>query len=866
MDANELRRAFVEFFAERGHRPMPSASLVPHDPSVLFTIAGMVPFKPWFLGEEPAPVPRAVSVQKCFRTLDIDVVGTTTRHCTFFEMLGNFSFGDYFKELAIPMAWELVTEVLGIDGDRLWITVHHSDDDAAEIWRSAVGVRSERIQRMGEDNFWQMGETGPCGPCSEIYFDKGPDYGAPGGPAEGGSERFVEIWNLVFMQFNRGADGELTELPRKNIDTGAGLERLLPILQGTDSIFATDVFAPVLEAAQAATGTRYGSDERADRALRVLADHGRAMTFLVADGVLPANDGRGYVLRRIVRRAVLRAHQLGASGAVTPRLVEAVASVMAEAYPELARQRAFVEGVLAGEEERFARTLRAGLRLLEEELDALEGAPSRVLSGESVFRLHDTHGFPIDLTREIAAERGAQVDEAGFGALMKAQRERARQAGLQAAASADAEARSARAVLEHFGPTAFVGYEEATSEATVLAVEPAEGRPGLVEVYLDRTPFYAEGGGQLGDTGAIVADGVRLEVLDTQAPLGGVIRHLARPLEGTLRAGQPVTTAIDVERRERLRRNHTATHLLHWALRTVLGDHVRQQGSLVAPDRLRFDFSHFEAPTAEELAQVTRLVTEEVQSDLPVHTFETTKAEAEKMGVLAFFGDRYGERVRVVEAGSGSRELCGGTHVGAVGMIGPFVVVSEGSIGSSTRRIEAVTGLAALERFLHQRALLDELGALLKSGPEELTQALSRLLVRQRELEEELRRAERARLASLAEELVRTETDGVVVARVDRLDAEQLRELATMVRSHADIRAVVLGGSPDGARAALVSAVTPGSGLVASELVSEAARMVGGGAGRAPDLAVAGGRDASRLDEALELARSATRGAQPAGG
>jgi len=864
MDANALRRAFVDFFASRGHRPVASASLVPHDPSVLFTIAGMVPFKPWFLGEEPAPYPRAVSVQKCFRTLDIEVVGTTARHCTFFEMLGNFSFGDYFKELAIPMAWELVTEVLGIDAERLWVTVHFSDDEAAEIWRTAVGVPSERIQRMGEDNFWQMGETGPCGPCSEIYFDKGARYGEAGGPAEGGPERFVEIWNLVFMQFNRSADGQLTELPRKNIDTGAGLERLLPILQGTDSIFATDVFLPVLEAAEAATGTRYGVDETADRALRVLADHGRAMTFLVADGVLPANDGRGYVLRRIVRRAVLRAHQLGAPAAVTPRLVEAVSEVMGEAYPDLARQRGFVEGVLAGEEERFARTLRAGLRLLEDELDALGEQGSAVLSGESAFRLHDTHGFPVDLTREIAAEREAGVDEAGFRSLMEAQRDRARRAGKEAAAEAGAEVRSARAVLEHFGPTTFLGYEEATSEATVLAVEAVEGRTGLVEVYLDRTPFYAEGGGQLGDTGTIVAEGVRLEVLDTKAPLGGVVRHLARPIEGELRPGQSVTAAIDVARRERLRRNHTATHLLHWALRTVLGEHVRQQGSLVAPDRLRFDFSHFEAPSSEELERVMRLVTEEVVSDLPVRTYETSKSEAERLGVLAFFGDRYGERVRVVEAGSGSRELCGGTHVGAVGMIGPVVVVSEGSIGSSTRRIEAVTGVAALERYLHQRALLDELGGLLRSGPEELTGALSRLLVRQRELEDELRRAEQARLSSLADELLRSEVDGVVVARVDRLGAEQLRELATMVRAHEGIRAVILGGSPDGSRVALVSAVAPGSGLVASDLVAPAARLVGGGAGRAPDLAVAGGRDASRLDDALELARSVTAGAQPA--
>src|SRR6516165_2700778 len=545
MDANGLRAAFTRFFAERDHAVVPSASLIPHDPSVLFTIAGMVPFKPYFVGEEPAPWPRATSVQKCFRTADIEIIGTDTYHCTFFEMLGNFSFGDYFKDEAIPMAWELLTEIFGLDGDRLWITVHESDDEAEQIWADVVGVPPDRIQRMGdEDNFWAMGETGPCGPDSEIFIDKGVAYGHDGGPKHGGSERFVEMWNLVFMQLNRDAAGNLTELPRKNIDTGAGVERILPVLQGHDSMFDTDLFAPIIDAAASVIGTAYGTDARTDVALRVLADHGRAMSMLIADGVLPSNEGRGYVLRRVVRRAVMAARRLGVEKPIGPTLVRAAAEVLGEAYPNLRTQHDLIVNVVAREEAGFDRTLRAGLSRLEEAFDS----GVKVLAGDVAFTLHDTHGFPVELTEELAREAGVEVDRAGFDAAMAAQRERARSA-VKASRAGDEAAY--RALLEEYGATVFVGrglenYEVPAQVVVVLessgdhrdragAEDRADGR--TVEIFLDRTPFYAEQGGQVGDTGTIVTESGIAEVYDTQYAAPGLVAHKAR-LSGELTVGQ----------------------------------------------------------------------------------------------------------------------------------------------------------------------------------------------------------------------------------------------------------------------------------------------------------------------------------------
>ena len=851
MDANQLRAAFTGFFAARGHEVVPSASLIPHDPTVLFTIAGMVPFKPYFLGDEAAPWPRATTVQKCFRTLDIDVVGHTSRHCTFFEMLGNFSFGDYFKEGAIPYAWELVTEVLGIDPERLWVTVHESDDEAERIWTDAVGVPPGRVQRMGEDNFWRMGETGPCGPCSELYFDKGEAYGEPGGPAHGGAERFVEIWNLVFMQFNRTADGSMTDLPRKNIDTGAGLERILPILQGTDSIFDTDVLAPIVAAAEGLTGERYGREPATDVALRILADHGRAMTMLVSDGVLPANEGRGYVLRRIIRRAVLAARRIGADRVVTPGLAEATVTVMGEAYPKLRDDVEIVQQVLEREEASFDRTLRTGLTLLEVALSDLRSAEAKVLPGETAFRLHDTHGFPIELTEEIARDAGVAVDRAAYDEHMAEQRRRARQA---ARLPAGADEESYRTLLDTEGPTMFVGRspDAYAVPARVVAVL-AGAEPSTVEVFLDRTPFYAEGGGQVGDTGAIVTETGRAEVYDTVPALPGLTAHRARVASGEVFAGQDALAAIDGPRREATRRNHTGTHLLHAALREVLGEHVRQQGSLVAPGRLRFDFSHPAAPAPEELDAVVAMANADVLTDDAVRTVELPKVDAEAMGAIAFFGDKYGDIVRVVRAGPHSLELCGGTHVEALGIIGPIAVVSEGSIGASTRRIEAVTGTATVERARRRDRVVEQAAAMLRVEPDGVLEALEKLVERERAARHELARLGASMVAAQGAELAATADGGVVVARRDGRGPDELRALAQAVLSHDGVRSVVVGGSPDGARAAI--AVATGGEPDAAAIARQVAAVVGGGGGGSPAVAVAGGREVSRLDEALAEAR-----------
>ncbi len=849
MDANGLRAAFTRFFSDRGHATVPSASLIPHDPSVLFTIAGMVPFKPYFLGEEPAPWPRATSIQKCFRTPDIEIIGTDTYHCTFFEMLGNFSFGDYFKEEAIPMAWDLLTEVFGLDGDRLWVTVHEGDEEAEQIWVDTVGVRPERVQRMGdEDNFWAMGDTGPCGPDSELFFDKGEAFGHDGGPKHGGDQRFVEIWNLVFLGLNRDAAGVLTELPRKNIDTGAGLERILPILQGTDSMFDTDLFAPIIDVASSVVGRAYGTDERTDVALRVLADHGRAMSMLVADGVLPANEGRGYVLRRVVRRAVMAARRLGVDKPVGPRLVQAVTDVLGDAWPALVGQRDLIVNVVAREESGFDRTLRAGLNRLEEELASGAG----VIGGGVAFTLHDTHGFPVELTEELARDAGVEVDRAGFDAAMAEQRARARAAARSVRAGDEA---AYRALLEAEGPTPFVGRapEDYETPARIVAVL-GSGDDGVVELFLDRTPFYAEAGGQVGDTGTIVTETGIAEVTDTVYAVPGLVAHRAT-LSGEVAAGQDALATIDGERRDAIRRNHTATHLLHAALREVLGDHVRQQGSLVAPEYLRFDFSHHAQPSREELDAVFERANEAVLGDAAVETTETSREEAERMGAIAFFGDKYGASVRVVQAGPESLEFCGGTHVAGLGRIGPITLVSEGSIGSNTRRIFALTGKPSLARAVEREHLVHEAAELLRTEPDDLLAGITRVMERQREAERELGRlrqqANAAEAAALAADAA--STSGVVVARRDAVEPDDMRSLARAVLHHDGVRAVVLGGSPDGTKASIAAATkgTPD----ASELVKALGPLVGGNGGGSPELALAGGRDPSKIEAALAEAR-----------
>ena len=860
MNADQLRDTFTSLFVDRGHLALPPASLVPNDPTMLFTIAGMVQFKPYFLAESPPPGPRATTVQPCVRTVDIDVIGTTSRHVTFFEMLGNFSFGDYFKEMAIAYAWELLTEGFGLDPADLWVTVHVSDDEAEALWHEVPGLLAGRLQRLDEDNFWKMGETGPCGPCSEIFFDRGPRYGPAGGPAQGG-ERYVEIWNLVFMQYERAADGSLTELPQRNIDTGAGLDRILTQLQGVESVFDTDLVAPILAAASDVTGRVYGSSEETDVGLRIVADHARTFAFLICDGVFPSNESRGYVLRRLIRRAVLVAQRLGAKGLVTPGMIDVVAEVMGSAYPRLLRDRDLLTRIALHEEEAFLRTLRSGTTLLEEEL-ARGGAS---VGADVAFRLHDTHGFPIDLTEEIARGRGIEVDRAGFETAMESQRRRAREAGRSGALTPEEVAAEWSEIRSRFGSTEFLGCHEPAAEARVLAAIPSsvdrsfanvdgEQAPAgadLIEVFLDRTPFYAEGGGQVGDTGTITTATGGVRVLDANSVVEGLTRHLGYLLEGSVEAGQEAAAAIDLDRREAIRRNHTGTHLLHWALRQVLGDHVRQQGSLVAPDRLRFDFSHFGPMSEEEIARVEDLVNAEVLGNEPVRVYETSRQLAETTGAMAFFGDKYGDVVRVVEAGRDSVELCGGTHVSALGTIGPLQIVSEASIGSNTRRIEAVTGAASLARMRLYERTVEQAAERLRTQACDLPSAVDRLLASQRSLEEQLRALREEQLRGEADLLAAKAVAGRAVGRRDGLEAGELRELAIAVRDHPGIGAVGIVGVTGPERVALVVAAVKGSGVDARAAVTAAAGALGGGGGGTAELATAGGRNVAGVEEAL---------------
>ena len=852
--AQELRHAWTEFFAERGHTSVPSGSLIPTHPSApMFTNSGMMPFVPYFLGEEPVPFvpPRAVSVQKCVRAggkhNDLDAIGRSPRHLSFFEMLGNFAFGDYFKAEAIPWAWEFVTETLGIDGDRLWITCHVSDDEAEEIWADGVGVPRDRIQRLDKDNFWEMGETGPCGPSSEIFFDYGPEHGPDGGPAnELAENRFVEIWNLVFNQYFRGQDGELTDLPTKNIDTGAGMERILAVLAGSPSLYAADVLSLLVDEAQSVTGQRLGADPLSDIALRLLADHTRTASFLVADGVVPSNEDRGYVLRRIIRRAVRFAYMLGVEQLVMPSMVERNIEIMGGAYPELSDQRTLLVDMIGREEEQFRRTLARGSVLLDTALDSVGG--DQPLGGEVAFELHDTYGFPLEVTQEMADLRGVEVDLDGFERAMTEQRERSRAAGKRTGVATGDDVDAERAILAEHGPTEFTGRDELRSTATVIGVVGNS-------VFLDRTPFYAESGGQVGDTGTIESPAGTVRVLDTTYALPGLHRHSVEDAS-PLQVGQTVTAAVDETRRAAIRRNHTATHVLHWALRTVLGEHVKQQGSWVGPDRLRFDFAHFAPITDEQLTEIEDLANAELLSNAEVRHFETSMDEARELGAIAFFGDKYGERVRVLVAGPHSTELCGGTHVSALGDIGLLKIVSEGSIGSNIRRIEAVTGIGPIERLRAEETRTRRATDLLGVATDDLVEGVERRLAEIKSLKDELKVLRKQLAGNQAQDLEASAVDGVVIARIEADSRDEARDLAVALRDRPDIRAVVFGTSPGGKGAMLVAAVDPASGLNAAQLIADATRTIGGGGGKGDELATAGGKFPEKLDEALDQVRA----------
>jgi alanyl-tRNA synthetase len=856
--ANQLRDAYTGFFADRGHTPVASASLIPHDPTVLFTVAGMVPFKSYFVGDETPPFKRAVTAQKCARAggkhNDLDDVGRTKRHLVFFEMLGNFSFGDYFKSDAIPWSWELVTEVFGLDGDRIWITVHESDDEAEQIWHDQVGVPMNRIQRLGDkDNFWQMGDTGPCGPCSELHIDRGPSFGPDGGPLnDPQGDRFMEFWNLVFMQFNQAPDGTRTPLPKPSIDTGAGLERILALVQGKDSVWETDVMSPLIDQASSVTGKSYrvgDYDDRNSFSLRVLAEHARSSTMLVNDGVFPSNEGRGYVLRRIIRRAVRHAYLLGTERLVMPGLVETAIDVMGGAYPDVIANKDFIVGVLTKEEERFRQTLKTGLVILEDEL----AKDSKVLKGTTAFTLHDTYGFPLELTEEIAGERGVAVDREGFDTDMAEQRRRAK-AGRKSNATDEDQTDIYRELSEQFGATEFVGYTDTTAEGRVLGVYEVED--GEIEIFLERTAFYAESGGQVGDTGTITTPTGVAEVLDTTFALPGLRRHRARLVSGTIAAGQHATAAIDVVRRDAIRRNHTGTHILHHALRVVLGAHVKQAGSLVGPDRLRFDFSHYSAVTDEEIAQIEQIANTEVLNNVMARSYETTKDEATALGAIAFFGDKYGDIVRVLEAGS-SVELCGGTHVKATGDIGTIKIVGESSVGSNLRRIEAVTGYNSIALLQREDRMLTDTARLVGVATNEVVDGVQRKLDEIKALNDEIKALRAKAAMGKAAELAGSATGGVLVSRVDGLAPGELRDLALAVRQQAGIEAVILGGLTPTGGVTLVAAITAAFGGQASDLIKDAAKAVGGGGGGKGDIATAGGKNPEGLDQALELARQA---------
>ena len=864
VSADALRSSFLEFFAARDHAVVPSASLIPHDPSLMFTVAGMVPFKPYFVGDEVPPYQRAVSSQKCARAggkhNDLDDVGRTKRHLVFFEMLGNFSFGDYFKSEIIPWSWELVTEGWGFDGDRLWITVHESDDEAEALWHEVVGVPMNRIQRLGDkDNFWQMGDTGPCGPCSEIHIDRGAAFGPDGGPLhDPAGDRFMEFWNLVFMQFDQAADGTRSPLPKPSVDTGAGLERILALVQGVDSVWETDLMQPLLDTACSLTGKRYVTGDYEDRdsfAMRVLAEHARSATMLVSDGVFPSNEGRGYVLRRILRRAVRFAFMLGTDRLVMPDLAATAVDVMGSAYPEVVRNSDFIQGVLAKEEERFRHTLKTGLGILDSELDAGEQ-----LSGSTAFLLHDTYGFPLELTQEIAAERSVDVDLDGFRVEMTAQRERAK-AARRDASGGDDLVELHREILDQFGTTEFVGYQMDECSARVVGVIPTSTPDGddAVEIFLDRSPFYAESGGQIGDTGVITAPGARAEVLDTTFALPNLRRHLARVTDGEIAVGDEVTASIDTARRSSIRRNHTGTHVLHWALRHVLGDHVKQAGSHVGPDRLRFDFSHYAALSDDEIAEIERLANAETLQNSPVRAFETSKDEAESLGAIAFFGDKYGDIVRVLEAGR-SVELCGGTHVSATGDIGTIKIVAESSIGSNLRRIEAVTGEASVALLQRDEATIAEVAALVGSTAHDVADGVRRRLDEIRALNDELKQLRSQLAVGRAAEVAAGAVDGVVVSRVDGMAPGDLRELTIAVRQQPGVRRCVLIGETNTGGVGLVAAVQPTEGIEAAALIRDAAKAVGGGGGGKGDVATAGGKNVDAIDQALEIAREAATG------
>ena len=881
MDSAEIRRRFLAFFADRGHTVVPSASLLLDDPTLLFVNAGMVPFKPYFLGEAVPAFTRATSVQKCVRTLDIEEVGKTTRHASFFQMCGNFSFGDYFKEAAIPLAWELLTSSqedggFGFEKDRLWATVYEDDDESEQLWLTLTDIPAERIQRRGKaDNFWSMGVPGPCGPCSEIYFDRGPDYGQEGGPVVD-EDRYLEIWNLVFMQYARG-EGQtkddypiLGELPAKNIDTGAGLERIAALLQGVDNIYEIDTTRTVLNKATEITGKHYGDNEKDDVALRVVADHSRTCVFMIADGVNPGNEGRGYVLRRITRRVINKMRALGATDAVMSGLIASVVEAMSPQYPELISDQARIATIAANEERAFLETIRSGTVIFDNAVAEVRTSGGSVLSGEKAFLLHDTYGFPIDLTLEMASESGLEVDRAGFTALMEDQRQRAK-ADARSRKAGLADLTEFRTLLDQHGPTDWLAYDGLNCDATVIGIlKGADSVPALVEgevgtIVLDRTTFYAESGGQHADAGAMVGDGVEVEVLDVQRPVKGLVAHQVRVTRGELTLDQQVHAQVDPAWRRDARQAHSGTHVVHAALREVLGPSALQSGSFNRPGYLRLDFKWTGGLSPQARRDVEDVSNRAVRDDLGVGVEYMSLEQAKKIGALALFGETYGEEVRVVEIGGAwSRELCGGTHVSSSAQIGPIAITGESSIGSGTRRVEATVGLPAFEYLARERDLVAQLTEMLNVGASELPQRVSDIVTRLKESERELDKIKKASLTDNLESLVGEATlvaDGSVWAfkAPPGTSGGDLRDLVQRAsQTHRpDAPAAWIGAAIADGKVALVALVNKAGqehGLTAKDLLAAALPPVDGRGGGKPDVAQGGGTNPDGLSAAFEAA------------
>jgi alanyl-tRNA synthetase len=870
MKAAEIRQTYLSFFEERAHKVVPSASLVPsaHDPSVLLTTAGMQPFKPYFLGREQPPAPRLTDVQKCFRTTDIEEVGNTARHLTFFEMLGNWSFGDYFKEESIPWGWQLATEGFGMDPAQIWVTVFGGDEElglgpdeeAISIWR-ATGVPDERIVRLGrEDNFWQGGPTGPCGPCSELYIDRGEEFGGADERPGDDTDRFLEFWNHVFMTYDLAADGTLTELPMRNIDTGMGLDRMAAILQDVPSVFETDLVRPLVDLAEELSGRSYGEGGAVTRAMRIVADHSRGATFLIADGIVPSNEDRGYILRRIMRRAIQQGRTLGLESPWLGRFAARTIEIMGDAYPELRVEQATIERWIADEEEGFGRTLERGTELLEQLVSEAKQAETSWIDAEDAFKLHDTYGFPYDLTKELLAEQGLSVDDGGFEELMDEQRERARTGAATAHGSENMHERVG-AFVSQASPSEFVGYEGLRTTTGVAVVETVLPDANRALVKLEKSPFYAEGGGQIADSGVLRWNGSEAKVVEVYR-VGDDQALEVEQGDGEIEGGVTVEAEVDRETRHATMRNHTATHLLHAALRSRLGTHVRQAGSAVRPDKLRFDFTHGQALGAEELCEIEDLINAWIKESRPVRWLEMDRSEAEKLGAMALFGEKYGEWVRVVEVDGVSRELCGGTHVANTAEIGIFKIASEGSSAANVRRVEALTGPAAIDWFRDREGDLREVGALLGS-PQDPLAGVRRAAKSLKAAGEGAKQAGRELLADEAERLTAEAEDvgglKLVCATAPLADQKQLLDLANRVQSKLGGESAVALGGAEGERVGLVVLVSKEAvarGLSAAAIVREAAPVVGGGGGGRDEMAQAGGKDGAKLNEALAVARS----------